>query len=83
MVEVFLNAREAGDVDGALPVVAPDIVMRATNELEYRGADQLRQWLVSTGQDLAVPEFQLQFACWTAGKSRSWWRQKIWLWAIS
>src|SRR5437868_11484780 len=45
VVDVFLAAREVGDVDGAMTVIAPDVVMRAPNELQYRGADQVRQWL--------------------------------------
>jgi hypothetical protein len=45
---VFLSSRDVGDVDGAMTVVAPDVVMRAPNELQYRGADQVRQWLQVT-----------------------------------
>jgi hypothetical protein len=45
VVEVFLSSRDVSDVDGAASVLAPNVVMRAPNEVEYRGADQVRQWL--------------------------------------
>jgi len=48
VVEVFLSSREAGDIDGAMSVVAPEVVMRAPNELQYQGGGQVRQWLQAT-----------------------------------
>lgn len=45
VVDVFLSARDVSDVDGAISLLSPDVVMRAPNELEYRGASQVRQWL--------------------------------------
>jgi hypothetical protein len=45
VVEVFLSSREVGDIEGAMSVVAPDVVMRAPNELQYKGLPQVRQWL--------------------------------------
>jgi len=54
VVQVFLSAREVGDVDGALSVVAPDAVMRAPNELQYRGIDQIRQRLQATLSDYSL-----------------------------
>ncbi|HLG71281.1 MAG TPA: hypothetical protein VK009_12715 [Chloroflexota bacterium] len=51
VVDVFLSSRDVGDVDGAMTVVAPDVVMRAPNELQYQGAGQVRQWLAATLSD--------------------------------
>lgn len=48
VVDVFLSARDAGDIDGAMSVVAPNVTMRAPNELVYEGPDQVRQWLQAT-----------------------------------
>jgi len=45
VVEVFLSSRDTHDVDGALSVLAPDAALRAPNELQYTGAQQIRQWL--------------------------------------
>ena len=45
VVEVFLSSRDVSDVDGAVSVLAPNVTMRAPNEVEYQGADQVRQWL--------------------------------------
>ena len=57
VVEVFLSSRDVSDVDGAVSVLAPNVVMRAPNEVEYRGADQVRQWLRST-----VAEYKYELA---------------------
>ncbi len=51
VVDVFVSARDTGDVDGAMSVLSPDIIMRAPNEVEYRGPAQVRQWLASTLAD--------------------------------
>jgi hypothetical protein len=51
VVEVFLASRDARDVDGAMSVMSPEVVMRAPNELQYRGEAQVRQWLQSTLQE--------------------------------
>jgi hypothetical protein len=48
---VFLSAREVGDIDGAMSVMSPEVVMRAPNELEYRGVAQVRQWLQASVSD--------------------------------
>jgi len=51
VVDVFLSARDARDVDGAMTVIAAGITMNAPNEVQYRGAGQLRQWLQATLHD--------------------------------
>ena len=48
VVEVFLSAREVGDVNSALTVVAPDATLRAPNEVQYNGATQIGQYLQTT-----------------------------------
>ena len=48
VVEVFLSSRDVSDVDGAASVLAPNVTMRAPNEVEYTGAEQVRQWLRTT-----------------------------------
>ena len=69
VVEVFLSARDSSDLDGAMSVVAPDVVMRAPNELEYRGAPQVRQWLQATMQDYT---YELTQAPRLAGSEVDW-----------
>jgi hypothetical protein len=51
VAEVFLSSRDVGDVDGALSVMSSEVVLRAPNEMEYKGADQVRQWLRDSTAD--------------------------------
>lgn len=51
VVEVFLSSRDAHDVDSAMSVVAPNADMKAPNELQYKGVEQIRQWLQATLND--------------------------------
>lgn len=51
VVEVFLSAREVGDVNSAMSVVAPNATLRAPNEVLYKGAGQIGQYLQTTLAD--------------------------------
>jgi hypothetical protein len=51
VAEVFVSSRDVGDIDGAVSVMSPEVVMRAPNELEYRGLTQVRQWLQASASD--------------------------------
>ena len=73
VAEVFLSARDVDDVDGAMPIMAPGVVMRAPNELEYRGPAQVRQWLQT---NLAEYTYKLSEAPKMSG-SRVTWRDNL------
>ncbi|HEY8693608.1 MAG TPA: nuclear transport factor 2 family protein [Chloroflexota bacterium] len=69
VAEVFLSAREVGDVEGAVSVMSPEVVMRAPNALEYRGLAQVRQWLQASVSDYS---YQLTEAPTLSGAHVSW-----------
>ena len=69
VVEVFISARDSGDVDGAMSVLAPEVILHAPNELEFRGAAQVRQWLQGT---LADYSYQPSAGPTLAGAEVSW-----------
>jgi hypothetical protein len=51
VVEVFLSAREVGDVSSAMSVVSPNATLRAPNQVLYKGADQITKYLQTTLND--------------------------------
>jgi hypothetical protein len=51
VVEVFLSSREAGDLNGAMSVVAPDATLQAPNQVLYTGAAQISRYLQETMND--------------------------------
>ena len=69
VVDVFLSSREVRDVDSAMSVMAPNASMRAPNELQYKGVEQIRQWLQNTLNDYT---FELAEAPRVAGDRVSW-----------
>jgi hypothetical protein len=75
VVEVFVAARDAGDIDGAMSVVSPDVVMRAPNELQYRGVSQVREWLQATLADYVYRPSELPKSA--SGASEVTWRDNL------
>jgi len=69
VVEVFLSSREVGDIDGAMSVVADDVIMRAPNELQYKGLPQVRQWLQASLNEYS---YQLSSAPKPSGAEVTW-----------
>lgn len=74
VVEVFLSAREVGDVNGAMSVVAPDATLRAPNEVLYKGADQISQYLKTNVRDYS---FELTQAPKAEAATRISWRDTL------
>ena len=69
VVQVFLSSRDVRDIDSAMSVVAPNATMRAPNELQYSGGEQIRRWLETTLNDYS---FELTQAPQASGTHVSW-----------
>lgn len=74
VVQVFLSAREVGDVSSAMSVVAPNATLNAPNRLLYRGSEQIGQWLRSTLNEYS---FQLTDAPQAVSPGHVIWRDNL------